>query len=176
MRRLCAQDNRGMGGVAFWNDPRRMDDHRLVADSDRNGCRLRARESAALATSVHLVCRPRADDAPIGDWGEVHRELPRRVAEWMERLASRNIFVARIWFLHVSGRRWKFTAGIQKSLMLRIERFRWVVIQRQLSHISEDISLMCGRRLVELHWSRSWERPRRERETARRERWKRMRG
>jgi adenine-specific DNA methylase len=48
--------------------------------------RLRARESAALATSVHLVCRPRPDDAPVGDWGEVLRELPRRVGDWMERL------------------------------------------------------------------------------------------
>jgi adenine-specific DNA methylase len=55
------------------------------------GSRLRARESAALATSVHLVCRPRADNAPIGDWGEVHRELPRRVAEWMERLQAEHV-------------------------------------------------------------------------------------
>jgi hypothetical protein len=53
--------------------------------------RMRARESAALATSVHLVCRPRSDDAPVGDWGEVHRELPKRVAEWIERLQSEHI-------------------------------------------------------------------------------------
>ena len=53
--------------------------------------RLRARESAALATSIHLVCRVRSKDAPIGDWGEVHRELPQRVAEWMERLQSEHI-------------------------------------------------------------------------------------
>ncbi len=53
--------------------------------------RMRARESAALATSVHLLCRPRSDEAPIGDWGDVHRELPRRVAEWMERLQSEHI-------------------------------------------------------------------------------------
>jgi adenine-specific DNA methylase len=53
--------------------------------------RLNARETAALATSVHLVCRPRLKDAPLGDWGEVHRELPRRVAEWMERLQSEHI-------------------------------------------------------------------------------------
>ncbi len=53
--------------------------------------RLRARDSAALATSVHLVCRPRPEDAPVGDWGEVLRELPRRVAEWMERLQSEGI-------------------------------------------------------------------------------------
>jgi adenine-specific DNA methylase len=50
------------------------------------GNRLRARDSAALATSVHLVCRPRSDDALVGDWGEVLRELPKRVGDWMERL------------------------------------------------------------------------------------------
>ncbi len=53
--------------------------------------RLRARESAALATSVHLVCRPRPDDAPVGDWANVLRELPRRVAEWMRRLQDEGI-------------------------------------------------------------------------------------
>ncbi len=50
------------------------------------GHRLRARESAALATSVHLVCRPRPEDASIGDWGLVLRELPARVRDWMDRL------------------------------------------------------------------------------------------
>ncbi len=59
--------------------------------------RLRARESAALATSVHLVCRPRPghqgrqDAGPTGDWGEVLRELPPRVGEWMERLQSEGV-------------------------------------------------------------------------------------
>jgi putative DNA methylase len=53
--------------------------------------RLRARDSAALATSVHLVCRPRSEDAPVGDWGDVLRELPSRVGEWMERLQSEGV-------------------------------------------------------------------------------------
>lgn len=53
--------------------------------------RLRARDSAALATSVHLICRPRPDDAPVGDWADVLRELPRRVADWMERLQNEGI-------------------------------------------------------------------------------------
>ena len=53
--------------------------------------RMRAHDSAALATSVHLICRPRPDDAPIGDWGEVLRELPNRVGDWMERLQSEGI-------------------------------------------------------------------------------------
>jgi len=55
------------------------------------GSRLRARDSAALATSVHLVCRPRPENAPVGDWGEVLRELPKRVGDWMERLQSEGI-------------------------------------------------------------------------------------
>ena len=55
------------------------------------GSRLRARDSAALATSVHLVCRPRLEDAPIGDWADVLRELPLRVADWMERLQGEGI-------------------------------------------------------------------------------------
>jgi len=53
--------------------------------------RLRSQESAALATSVHLVCRPRPEDAPIGDWGDVLRELPKRVGDWMERLQSEGL-------------------------------------------------------------------------------------
>ena len=55
------------------------------------GSRLRARESAALATSVHLVCRPRPEDALIGDWGDVLRELPQRVGDWIERLQKEGI-------------------------------------------------------------------------------------
>ena len=53
--------------------------------------RLRARDSAALATSVHLVCRPRPEDAPTGDWADVLRELPIRVGEWMERLQDEGV-------------------------------------------------------------------------------------
>ena len=53
--------------------------------------RLRARDSAALATSVHLICRPRPEDAPIGDWADVLRELPTRVADWIKRLQNEGI-------------------------------------------------------------------------------------
>lgn len=53
--------------------------------------RIRARDTAALATSVHLVCRPRRPDAPVGDWAEVLRELPKRVGDWMERLQSEGV-------------------------------------------------------------------------------------
>ena len=53
--------------------------------------RLRARDSAALATSVHLICRPRPENAPIGDWADILRELPVRVGDWMERLQGEGI-------------------------------------------------------------------------------------
>ena len=55
------------------------------------GARLRARDSAALATSVHLICRPREVAAPIGEWAEVLRELPQRVGDWMQRLQKDGI-------------------------------------------------------------------------------------
>ena len=55
------------------------------------GSRLNARDTAALATSVHLICRPRPEDAPIGDWADVLRELPIRVADWIERLQTEGI-------------------------------------------------------------------------------------
>lgn len=53
--------------------------------------RLRSLESAALATSIHLVCRPRSEDATTGDWGEVLRELPGRVHDWMDRLQDEGV-------------------------------------------------------------------------------------
>jgi adenine-specific DNA methylase len=58
--------------------------------SERPG-RLRSQDSAALATSVHLVCRPRPEDAPVGDWVDVLRELPNRVGDWMERLQREHV-------------------------------------------------------------------------------------
>ncbi len=53
--------------------------------------RLRSQESAALATSVHLICRPRPEDAQVGDWADVLRELPPRVGDWMEHLQGEGV-------------------------------------------------------------------------------------
>jgi adenine-specific DNA methylase len=53
--------------------------------------RLNARDNASLSASVHLVCRPRPEDASIGDWAQVLRELPKRVADWMNRLQGEGI-------------------------------------------------------------------------------------
>ena len=55
------------------------------------GSRLRARESAASAASVHLVCRPRDPNAGIGDWTDIYCELPKRIGNWMERLSGEGI-------------------------------------------------------------------------------------
>ncbi len=60
------------------------------------GTRLRAVNSAALASSVHLVCRPREniDGTPIesvGEWRDVLGELPKRIHEWMPRLAAEGV-------------------------------------------------------------------------------------
>ena len=59
--------------------------------------RLRARDSASLASSVHLVCRPRENpdgsvrSDEVGDWRDVLAELPRRIHEWMPRLAEEGV-------------------------------------------------------------------------------------
>lgn len=53
--------------------------------------RTRARDSAALSSSVHLVCRPRNENAGVGDWGDVLRQLPTRVADWIERLQEEGV-------------------------------------------------------------------------------------
>ncbi len=59
--------------------------------------RMRAMNSAALASSIHLVCRPRENPDgslrmnEIGDWRDVLGELPKRIHEWMPRLASEGV-------------------------------------------------------------------------------------
>jgi len=53
--------------------------------------------SAALASSIHLVCRPREDPSgeirtdDVGDWREVLSELPQRIHDWLPRLAREGI-------------------------------------------------------------------------------------
>ncbi|NLF16008.1 MAG: DUF1156 domain-containing protein [Lentisphaerae bacterium] len=60
------------------------------------GSRLRAQDSAALASSVHLVCRPREDEhgkttGGVGDWRDVLAELPKRIGEWLPRLSAEGV-------------------------------------------------------------------------------------
>lgn len=58
-------------------------------ETEKRG-RLRAQDSAALASSVHLVCRPR-ETVETGDWRDVLGELPKRIHEWMPRLAQEGV-------------------------------------------------------------------------------------
>lgn len=60
------------------------------------GSRLRAMNSAALASSVHIVCRPRENPdgslrESVGEWRDVLSELPKRIHDWMPRLAKEGV-------------------------------------------------------------------------------------
>jgi len=59
--------------------------------------RTQAQGSASLQSSIHLVCRPRekadgsASTDEVGDWRDVLTELPRRMHDWMPRLAHEGV-------------------------------------------------------------------------------------
>jgi adenine-specific DNA methylase len=55
------------------------------------GARMRAKDSAVLASTVFLICRPRPDEAPVGDWRQVLASLNQRVADWLPKLAQEGI-------------------------------------------------------------------------------------
>jgi adenine-specific DNA methylase len=65
-------------------------------DTER-AARMRANKSAALGSSVHLIVRPRkkpdgtVQTDNIGDWRDVLAELPKRIHEWMPRLAEEGV-------------------------------------------------------------------------------------
>ena len=65
-------------------------------DTEREA-RVSAQGQARLASSVHLVCRAReypngpTHTSKIGDWRDVLQELPRRIHEWMPRLAAEGV-------------------------------------------------------------------------------------
>ncbi len=59
--------------------------------------RVLAQGRAVLGSSVHIICRPREDANGsvrtdiIGDWRDILAELPRRIHEWMPRLAAEGV-------------------------------------------------------------------------------------
>jgi putative DNA methylase len=58
--------------------------------------RTQARGAASLQSSIHIVCRPRGAGRTdrfdtVGDWRDVLNELPRRIHEWMPRLAEEGV-------------------------------------------------------------------------------------
>ena len=102
------------------------------------GARLRARDSAALATSIHLICRPRPEDALVGEWEDILRELPIRVGDWMHRLQSEGVRGADLVFacvgpaLEIYSRysRVETPDGNQVGLPEYLERV-WEVVARE---------------------------------------------
>lgn len=112
--------------------------------------RLRAHGSAALASSVHLVCRPRenADGSliqnQIGDWRDVQEELPKRIHEWMPRLADEGVAGADAIFaclgpaLEIFSRYTKVVqAGSEREISLReyLEKVWAAVSQEALNMV-----------------------------------------
>jgi putative DNA methylase len=88
--------------------------------------RLRTRDSAALASSVHLVCRPRenANDAAalqeVADWRDVLQALPRRIHEWMPRLAEEGVVGANAIFACLGPALWR--EGVELLKLTKIGR------------------------------------------------------
>jgi putative DNA methylase len=119
------------------------------------GARLRARESAALATSVHLVCRPRAENAETGDWSEVFQELPNRIGAWMERLGAEGVRGADLVFACIGP------AMEVYSRYSRVEDAEGREIPlggdpEAVEPYKRGSSPTCGKRLAALRWSKSW--------------------
>ena len=105
--------------------------------TERTG-RPRAHDSAALATSIHLVCRPRSEDALTGEWTNVLRELPDRVGNWMQRLEGEGVRGADLVFacigpaleIYSRYRRVETPEGREVALPEYLERV-WEVVGRE---------------------------------------------
>jgi putative DNA methylase len=105
--------------------------------STERTARLRARESAALATSIHLVCRPRPDNAGIGDWSHVLQELPQKVGKWIDRLEAEGVRGADLVFscigpaleIYSRYRKVETAEGIEISIGTYLEKV-WEVVGR----------------------------------------------
>jgi adenine-specific DNA methylase len=109
-----------------------------------NASRLRARNSAVLASSIHLVCRPR--ERPdgtmitdtVGNWRDVLAELPQRIQAWMPRLAEEGIVGADAIFaclgpaLEIFSRYARVETAAGKIVPLRdyLEQV-WAVVSRE---------------------------------------------
>ena len=114
--------------------------------------RTRAQGKASLQSSVHIVCRPRehADgvlqETSVGEWREVLAELPKRLAEWMPRLAEEGVVGADAIFacigpaLEIFSRysRVERASGEQVSLIDYLEQIWAAVANEALSMIFKD--------------------------------------
>jgi len=112
------------------------------------GARMRAKNSAVLASSVFLVCRPRPENAGVGDWRWVLEEMNRKVAAWLPRLEQEGIHGADAIFacigpaLEVYSRYERVeTAGGQVIPLGDVRDSRGQVVQRgYLSYVWEAVA------------------------------------
>lgn len=125
-------------------------------DTEREN-RQRAQNSAALSTSVHLVCRPRENEDgslienQIGDWRDVQEELPKRIHDWMPRLMEEGVVGADAIFaclgpaLEVFSRYTKVVqAGSEREISLReyLEKVWAAVSQEALNMVFSGADAM----------------------------------
>ena len=120
-------------------------------DTERSA-RTNAIGTASLASSVHLVCRPREmpdgtiREDEIGEWRDVISELPIRIQEWMPRLAAEGIVGADAIFaclgpaLEIFSRYSRVEKASGESVALReyLEQVWATVSQEALSVIFEN--------------------------------------
>ena len=114
--------------------------------------RVLAQGRSVLASSVHLVCRPREKpdgslrDDVVGDWRAVLRELPQRIRAWMPRLAKEGVVGADAIFACLGPALEIFSryARVEKASGERVELREyleqvWAAVAREaLSMIFED--------------------------------------
>ena len=114
--------------------------------------RVAAQGQARLASSVHLVCRPRENPDgslrtnDVSDWRVVLRELPVRIHEWMPRLAKEGVVGADAIFaclgpaLEIFSRysRVEKASGERVELREYLEQVWAAVAREALSMIFED--------------------------------------
>ena len=131
-----------------------LDNYRVMAVFDRErglGC---VRESAALATSVHLVCRPRPlMDIMLGIGATSFRELPRHVATWMMRLEAEGVRGADLVFACI-GPALEIYSHTAKSSMPKTARSPLAAIPSQRTPQAPATSPTYGRPSRSRRWSK----------------------
>lgn len=110
--------------------------------------RVIAQGRSVLASSIHLVCRPRENPDgsvrtdEVGDWRDVLAELPKRIHEWMPRLAEEGVVGADAIFaclgpaLEIFSRysRVEKASGEQVTLKEYLEQV-WAVVAKEALNV-----------------------------------------
>ncbi|HXG23595.1 MAG TPA: hypothetical protein VNJ09_03490, partial [Chthonomonadales bacterium] len=111
--------------------------------------RLRAQESAALASSIYMVCRKRPADAPIGEYAQVRREIEERIQRklaqfWEEGIRGADFFMSAIGpAVEAFGKyeRVEKLSGEKVEVAELLEYVRKVVAEFALSRILQNAQL-----------------------------------